>query len=80
VGDRLWVFTSTSDQAKGTLVDVFDLEGRYLDNFFLQVKDGEAVVPLSFGIKTMSDRDLVVVRRNGAEVSIGKFTLPAGAE
>ena len=79
VGDRLWVFTSTSDQVKGTLVDVFDLEGRYLDNFFLQVKDGEALVPLSFGIKTMSDRDLVVVRRSGAEIRIGKFTLPAGA-
>jgi hypothetical protein len=30
-GDRLWVFTSTSDEAKGTLVDVFDLEGRYLN-------------------------------------------------
>ncbi len=80
VGDRLWVFTSTSDQVKGTLVDVFDLEGRYLDNFFLQVKDGEAVMPLSFGIKTMSGRDLVVVRRNGAEISIGKFALPAGGE
>jgi hypothetical protein len=78
VGDRLWVFTSTSDRVKGTLVDVFDLDGRYLDNFFLQVKDGETLVPLSFGPKTMSDRDLVVVRRNGAEMSIEKFTLPAG--
>ena len=78
VGDQLWVFTSTSDQVKGTLVDVFDRDGRYLDSFFLQVKDGEALVPLSFGPKTMSGRDLVIVRRSGAEVSIEKYTLPAG--
>jgi hypothetical protein len=71
------VFTSTSDQVKGTLVDVFDLEGRYVDNFFLQVKDGEALVPLSFGAKTMSGRDLVV-RRSGADIGVEKFTLPAG--
>ena len=80
VGDRLWVFTSTSDQVKGTLVDVFDLEGRYVDNFFLQVRDGEALVPLSFGAKAISGRDLVVTRRTGAEISIEKFTLPAGVE
>ena len=34
-GDRLWAVTSTFDPAKGILVDVFDLEGRYLDNFYL---------------------------------------------
>lgn len=51
------MFTSTSNQVKGTLVDVFDLEGRYVDNFFLQVRDGEALVPLSFGIETMSGRE-----------------------
>jgi len=34
-GDRLWAVTSTIDPQKGILVDVFDREGRYLDNFFL---------------------------------------------
>ncbi|MBM3312061.1 MAG: hypothetical protein FJY80_11195 [Candidatus Aminicenantes bacterium] len=33
--DRLWAVTSTIDPKKGILVDVFDREGRYLDNFFL---------------------------------------------
>jgi len=33
--DRLWAVTSTIDPNKGILVDVFDREGRYLDNFFL---------------------------------------------
>jgi len=34
-GDRLWAVTSTFDPMKGILVDVFDREGRYLDNFYL---------------------------------------------
>ncbi len=33
--DRLWAVTSTFDPKKGILVDVFDREGRYLDNFYL---------------------------------------------
>ncbi len=33
--DRLWAVTSTFDPQKGILVDVFDREGRYLDNFYL---------------------------------------------
>jgi hypothetical protein len=32
---RLWAVTSTFDPKKGILVDVFDREGRYLDNFYL---------------------------------------------
>jgi len=76
VGDRLWVFTSTHDSAKGTLVDVFDLQGRYLDNFYLQVKDGEKVVPLGFNPKATSGRDIVMVVRNGTEFRIEKFTVP----
>ena len=76
VGDRLWVFTSTQDQARGTLVDVFDLQGRYLDNFYLQVKDGEKVVPLAFNPKAISGRDIVMVLRNGTEIRIESFALP----
>ncbi len=32
---KLWAITSTFDPKKGILVDVFDREGRYLDNFYL---------------------------------------------
>ncbi len=32
---KLWAVTSTFDPKKGILVDVFSLEGRYLDNFYL---------------------------------------------
>jgi len=34
-GPRLWVQTSTQDKARGSLFDVFDAEGRWLDSFFL---------------------------------------------
>jgi hypothetical protein len=33
--DKLWVLTSTFQDGKGILVDVFNLEGEYLDNFYL---------------------------------------------
>ena len=35
---RLWVQTSTEDEEKGTLFDVFDSEGQFLDNFFIDIK------------------------------------------
>ncbi len=33
--DKLWVLTSTFQEGKGILVDVFKKEGEYIDNFFL---------------------------------------------
>jgi hypothetical protein len=38
LGDRIWVMTSTLDTRKGFLVDVFDEQGRYLDNFYLPLQ------------------------------------------
>ena len=34
----LWVKTSTKDKSKGNLIDVFNKEGKYLDNFYLNLK------------------------------------------
>jgi hypothetical protein len=34
--DVLWVVTSTKDEKKGVLVDVYDFMGRYIDAFFLK--------------------------------------------
>jgi len=36
--DSIWVVTSTLDEKKGALIDVFDGSGKYIDNFFLDVK------------------------------------------
>lgn len=34
--NRLWVVTSTMDKEKRTLIDVFDSEGQYIDNFYIK--------------------------------------------
>jgi len=41
VDGKIWVQTSTVVEGKGILFDVFDPEGRYVDNFFIQslIKD-----------------------------------------
>lgn len=36
-GEQLWVITSQREKDKGILVDVFDVEGRYLDCFYLKL-------------------------------------------
>jgi hypothetical protein len=36
VDGRLWVQTSTVTEEKGILFDVFDIKGRYLDNFYVR--------------------------------------------
>jgi hypothetical protein len=37
--NRLWVLTSTFDPKRGILVDVFDEQGKYMDNFFLPLSN-----------------------------------------
>jgi hypothetical protein len=34
--DRLWVITSTQDKEKRTLIDVYNFDGDYIDNFYLK--------------------------------------------
>jgi len=67
VKDRLWVITSTVDKKKGILVDVFDREGKYVDNFYLSYPEG--VVPYSVGpwIKAASDDFIFTVEKGEAE-------------
>jgi hypothetical protein len=50
-GDRLWVMTSTIDEEKRVLIDVFNFEGQYIDNFYLKFPDNLARD--SFGYKPM---------------------------
>ncbi len=35
--DLIWVKTSTKNETKGFLIDVFDSEGKYIDNFYLEI-------------------------------------------
>jgi hypothetical protein len=41
--NRLLVLTSTFDKKRGVLVDVFSKEGKYLDNFYLPLKQVKSV-------------------------------------
>jgi len=48
----LWAMTSTADKDKGVLIDVYDFEGQYLDNFYL--KFPEEIDPILIGYRPMS--------------------------
>jgi len=37
--DTLWGVTSTTDKEKRTLIDVFDSEGQYIDNFYIKLPE-----------------------------------------
>ncbi len=47
VEDRLWVLTSTLDPERGWLVDVYDVHGRYLDNFFIKFPESLSFLSIS---------------------------------
>ena len=36
--ELLWVQTSTKDEDKGNLIDVYDFEGRFIDSFFINLR------------------------------------------
>jgi hypothetical protein len=39
-GDQLWVTTSTRDKQENRLIDVYNMEGAYINNFYLQFPKG----------------------------------------
>jgi len=59
-GKTLWVQTSTIDEKKGTLFDVFDKEGRYIDNFYLDVDGTLMAVDGGFIFVRMTDADGII--------------------
>lgn len=61
---NLWVETSTNDDKKGTLYDVFNREGQYIDSFWLDV--GEL-------INTHGDYLFVRERDEDGNISIVKY-------
>jgi len=62
--ENLWVETSTNDDKKGTLYDVFNKEGQYIDSFWLDV--GEL-------INTHGDYLFVRERDEDGTISIVKY-------
>jgi len=74
--DKIWVVTSTFQQKKGLLVDVFSLEGQYLDNFYLPIL-GAKRNDFIYAPMTFADGHLFVIERGEDELfSVVKYSLP----
>ena len=67
VMDKLWVITSTVDKKKGILVDVFDKEGNYVDNFYLRYPEEVVPYAASGWIKAVTDNFVYTVEKGGEE-------------
>lgn len=62
--DLIWVKTSTKDEKKGFLIDVFDSEGKYIDNFYLKL-DGSLLAAQGnhiFVLEPDEDENLQIVK------------------
>jgi hypothetical protein len=66
---KIWAKTSTKDEKKGYLIDVFDQEGKYVDNFFVSIPGSIVAVQDDFIYSTEQDKDgnLQVVKFKIAE-------------
>ena len=74
-GDKILAMTSTIDKTKGILVDVFNKEGKYIDNFYLPVTH-IALKDLSRYPITISD-DFLLIKEIGDDdfISIVKYKI-----
>jgi len=66
--DNIWVLTSTWNENKGILVDVFNIEGEYVDNFYLQLSRKVSRDDLMRYPLTISDDSLFIVETDENEV------------
>ena len=62
--DLIWVKTSTKDEKKGFLMDVFDSEGKYIDNFYLKLNGSLLAVQGNyiFVLEPDADENLQIVK------------------
>ncbi len=67
--DKLWVFTSTLDKEKGVLVDLFDLDGKYLDSFYLNLPGIERPDNIRTSQFTIDGDYLYIVERDEEDVA-----------
>jgi len=52
--DKLWVLTSTRNKDNGVLVDVYDFEGQYVDNFYIYLPGNIAPPTLTYRAMTIA--------------------------
>lgn len=66
--DKLWIVTSTFDKKKGVLIDVYDRDGKYLDNFYLPLMNFDRR-EVDFDVCMAISRDFLYVIEEGEDGS-----------
>lgn len=75
-GRQIYVFTSTGDEKKGVLVDVFDMQGRYIDNFYLPLHNTIRIDELADCPLSLEGNFLWIVERDEQDVpSLVKYRI-----
>jgi len=54
---QLWIKTSIEDESKGSLIDVFDAKGQYLDSFYINIKGSILKIDGDFLYAAESDEE-----------------------
>lgn len=74
--DLLWVVTSTVEKEKGVMVDVFNFEGEYVDNFYLKIPGEDDPIAIGYRPMTISNGFFFTTTRNEDETySIIKYRI-----
>lgn len=76
--NNLWVLTSTFDEEKGILVDVFDEEGKFQDNFYLPLlksKTGDSYHQMYFPVVTQGDYIYAIEHDEDWAFSVTKYEI-----
>jgi hypothetical protein len=72
--DLIWAMTSTADKDKGVLIDVYNFEDRYQDNFYLKFPGKIDPIFIGYLPMAVSGDDLFMVAKNEDETySIKKY-------
>jgi len=76
--DQIWALTSTYDPKKGVLVDVFNADGKYMDNFWLpllNIRTGDASFQRYFPIVIQGDYLYAIEHNADWDFSIAKYKI-----
>lgn len=74
--DLLWVVTSTRDSHQSRLVDVYDMNGKYIDNFYLQYP--ESISHPSFAgrkVAILGDNLFSIDEEKDGTMSVNKYRI-----
>ncbi len=74
--NNLWIMTSSAHKDKGILIDVYNFEGQYIDNFYLRFHEANDPISLRNRPMTISGDNLYMRVRNEDETySIIKYLI-----